>query len=98
MFAMAVDRAFPATGFAASSVAADPMEDVALYREAEAAFAQLERDRSMVGFAQGMGYQSGREGRERRNALYTGPSNEGFGWYNGWNIGNNNQRRRVTPA
>jgi hypothetical protein len=73
-------------------------EEVALFQEAERAFSKLEADRGHVGWAHGAGYQVGRHGGARRNDHYTGPSNEGYSWYNGWLVGHNDLHGRVTAA
>lgn len=68
--------------------------DWTLYREAEKAFAALARDRQAVSMSQGDGYWAGREGEPRCNPVYTGPSNEAFGWYNSWAVGHFDRTRR----
>jgi hypothetical protein len=72
--------------------------DPALFREAERAFNALERDRGNVAWSQGAGYNCGRDGGARRHMSFSGPSNEGFAWHNGWLVGNNDRYRRVTLA
>lgn len=62
--------------------------DHSLYDQAERAFGLLQGDRFAVGGSQSHGYNAGREGQPRFNPLYTAPSNESFGWYNGWATGN----------
>lgn len=69
-------------------------EEVELFEAAERAFRQLEHDRNAVSVSQGVGYDAGREGLPRFNALYTAPSNEAFGWYNYWAVGNADRLRR----
>jgi hypothetical protein len=50
----------------------------------EAALAKLETTRVGVGWAQGLGYETGRRSNERVCRTYSGPCNEGFAWHNGW--------------
>jgi hypothetical protein len=73
-------------------------EDVALFQAAERAFDALEHDRGNVAWSQGAGYAQGRDDMPRYSARFTGPSNEGFAWYNGWLVGNNDRYRRITRA
>lgn len=73
-------------------------QELEMYEEAQRAYWCLEGDRRGVGPAQGDGYFAGRSGQARSNPRYLGPSNEGFAWFNGWTIGNNDRLGRVTPA
>jgi hypothetical protein len=66
--------------------------DWELYREAEAAFLRLESDRRDVAITQGEGYAAGRDGRPRLNECFRGPSNQAFGWYNYWAVGDADRR------
>lgn len=72
--------------------------DPALFLQAERSFESLEHDRHCVAYYQGQGYGEGRLGAARRNMAFTGPSNAGFAWYNGWLLGHNDLHGRVTPA
>lgn len=95
-FQDAIGGIFNAQGFAPdpAEVSVSPDE----FLEAERAFHALEGDRYRVGRAHATGYDTGRYGGERRNDHYTGPSNEGFSWYNGWLVGYNDKHGRITPA
>lgn len=55
--------------------------------EIEAAFADFQHTRHVIGAAMGRGYCAGYDGKERVCSEFTRPSNAGFGWYNGWDIG-----------
>jgi hypothetical protein len=80
-----------------TSTLEDTRAELKLFQEAERAFKALEDDRGRVGYAQGDGYALGRVGAARRTMLYTGPSNEGFAWYNGWDVGHSVLQRRGAP-
>jgi hypothetical protein len=66
----------------------NPDADRELYQAAERAWTVLSSDRAAVAVSQGAGYQAGRDGQPRFNPRYTAPSNEAFGWYNSWGVGN----------
>lgn len=69
-----------------------------MFQQAEKAYNDLETDRQGVAPAIGYGYCAGRDNLPRLAPQYTGPSNEGFAWHNGWIVGNNDRLRRVTAA
>lgn len=80
---------------------ANTREELGLFEEAERAYDKTEYDRGRVGYAAGQGYGLGRtsaNGIRPGNAAFTGPSNEGFAWHNGWIVGHNDLHNRVTPA
>ncbi len=70
----------------------DPIEYPRLFEAAERAFAALHSDRMAVAYSQGKGYDAGRDGLPRHCVAYTAPSNEGFGWYNMWAVGDRDRR------
>lgn len=72
--------------------------ELALYQQGERAYRDLESDRMGVASALGWGYCAGRDNLPRLNPRYTGPSNEGFAWHNGWIVGNNDRLGKVTLA
>lgn len=69
-----------------------------LFKQGEDAYRSLESDRNGVSAALGYGYCAGRDNLPRLNPNFTGPSNEGFAWHNGWLVGNNDRLGKVTPA
>jgi hypothetical protein len=97
-FADAVGGLFNAQGGAVPHGKDEIPHDPALFLEAERAFNALERDRGNVAWSQGAGYTQGRDDLPRYNSRFTAPSNEGFAWYNGWLVGNNDRYRRITRA
>ncbi len=66
--------------------------EVDLHDQAERAFNALHSDRMAVAFSQGQGYSAGRDGLPRHNVAYKAPSNEGFGWFNMWAVGDRDRR------
>lgn len=95
-FADAIGGLFNAQGF--DPEPAEQLISPEEFLEAERAFKALEADRGYIGGAHNHGYMVGRNGGVRRNDHYTGPSNEGFSWYNGWLVGHNDLHGRVTRA
>lgn len=80
---------------------ANTREELGLFEEAERAYAKMEGDRGRVGYAAGHGYAAGKaspNGVRPGNAAFTGPSNEGYAWHNGWIVGQNDLHHRLTPA
>jgi hypothetical protein len=88
-FAKTLERAFN------TETVAQTLEDLELFKAGEKAFDDLHADRICTGFGQGMGYTRGRDGKPRYNPYFTGPSNEGFGWYFGWAVGNHDRERKL---
>jgi hypothetical protein len=62
------------------------------YRQAERGYTALAADRYAVAMSQGAGYAAGRDGLPRHTVAYTAPSNEAFGWYNMWAVGDADRR------
>lgn len=91
-FADVVNTVFANTGYE------ERAQELLLYEEAERAWLQLSRDRQNVAFSQGYGYAAGLDGKPRFCGTYTGPSHEGFGWYNMWAVGHADRVRREVKS
>lgn len=87
-----------------AAFAGEPMDlqqvadEFEFFDAAERAFMQLNGDRSAVGGSQGLGYDAGRGGLPRFSQAFTGPSNAGFAWYNGWAVGHFDRTRKRLDA
>jgi len=82
----------PGLGTRFAATVEEGREEHELFVKAEQAFVALESDRRAVAISQGAGYIAGRDGLPRLNPRYTGPSHEGFGWYNMWAVGDRDRR------
>lgn len=88
-FSAAVEAAFAVGGDGNPLAAgAKRVEELQIFEEAERAFNNMAAVRVSVSVAQGWGYRAGREGLPRCEPRYEQASYAGYGWYNGWEVGN----------